>query len=349
MSSAEHGFRIWGFAFGYFASYVPYTLLTKSVTSGVAVEPALSGTALLPLSTAVSVVGMLVFLTAMGWWGHARQFRLFGLALPRPRLATFLSGVATTAIVLTTTLAYTFDGISVLFAMLLMRGGVLMLAPIVDKVTGRSFRSIPWWSWAGSGLALVALVVGFAKDGGAVLTIAAGIDILIYLAAYFFRLRWMSRLAKTAASPEDARKNRIAYFVEEQMVATPLALIGLAVLAFTMPEAAAGAPPSFGDELRYGFVGIWDVTESLVYVILIGIGSQGAGVFGALILLEPQENAFTVPVNRASSVLAGLVSSYLAMGIFNAKSPSVHEIVGAGIIIVAIVILSYPSFAKKRA
>ena len=40
----------------------------------------------------------------------------------------------------------------------------------------------------------------------------------IYLAAYFVRLRAMSRLAKGAAGA-----NR-AFFVEEQLVATPLAL-----------------------------------------------------------------------------------------------------------------------------
>jgi len=347
-ATTDHGFRIWGFAFGYFASYVPYTLFTKAVTTGAAVEPALSGIALWPMSTAMSVLGMITFLSAMRWWRYAPTFRLGGLTLPRPRAATFMSGVATSAIVLTTTLAYTFDGISVLFAMLLMRGGVLLLGPIVDKVTGRSFRSIPWWSWAGSGLALVAVVVGFAEDGGAVLTLAAGINIGIYLAAYFFRLRWMSRLAKVVPSPEEGRRMRIAYFVEEQMVATPLALASLAVLALVLPAAAAGAPPSVGDELRFGFVGIWQVPEALLFVALIGVGSQGAGVFGALVLLEPHENAFTVPVNRASSVLAGIVSSYLSLAIFGARAPSAFELAGAIIIIFAIAILSYPSFAKKR-
>ncbi len=344
-----HGFRIWGFAFGYFASYVPYTLFTKGVTSGSILEPALPGATLLPLSTAVSVLGMFVFVTALGWWRYAGHAKVLGLSLPKPRLATLLSGVATSAIVLTTTLAYTFDGISVIFAMLLMRGGVILLAPIVDKVTGRAFGTIPWWSWVGSGLALVALIVGFAEDGGAELTLVAGVDIFVYLVAYFFRLRWMSRLAKSASSPEEGRIKRIAFFVEEQMVATPLALAGLVVLALLMPEAAAGATePSFGDALRFGFVGIWAHPEALVYVALIGLASQGAGVFGALVLLEPQENAFTVPVNRASSVLAGLASSYLGLAIFGTSAPSAYEVAGAGVIVLAIVVLSYPVLRPRR-
>lgn len=43
-------------------------------------------------------------------------------------------------------------------------------------------------------------------------------------------------------------------------------------------------------------------------VIAIGVLSQGTGVFGALVLVDGRESAFCAPVNRASSVLAGLVS-----------------------------------------
>ena len=35
-------------------------------------------------------------------------------------------------IIVTTTLAYTFEGVSIVFMMLLMRGGVLGIAPVVD-------------------------------------------------------------------------------------------------------------------------------------------------------------------------------------------------------------------------
>jgi len=336
------GIRIWLFAFGYFASYVPYTLFTKSLTSGAAAERAWSGTSILPMATMVSVVGMFIFISLMRWWSYAPSFSLGSIRLPRPRFVTFMSGVATSAIVLTTTLAYSFDGISVLFAMLLMRGGVLMLAPIVDRLTGRSFASIPWWSWAGSALALVALIVGFAEDGGAELTFLAALNIAIYLGAYFFRLRWMSNHAKGSGDPGKGRERRIAFFVEEQMVATPLALLGLALFAVAIPG-------SYGDALRAGFVDVWQHTDALLVMCAIGLGSQGAGVFGALILLEPQENAYTVPVNRASSVLAGVVSSFLLMALFGTEAPSGFELAGAGLVIVAIVVLSYPTLAGAMA
>ncbi|MDP3275745.1 MAG: hypothetical protein Q8Q09_11155 [Deltaproteobacteria bacterium] len=330
--------RIWLFALGYFTAYVPYTLLTKSITAGHAGSVrsvAWTGTAMLPLATATSVVGMLVFLSAMGWWKHALHVRVGPFNLPRPRLVTLMSGVATAAIVLTTTLAYSFDGISILFAMLLMRGGVLVMAPIVDRLSGRAFATIPWWSWTGSGLALVALFVGFVEDRGARLTVAAGVVIAIYLVAYFVRLRWMSTQTKSSGlSMEEARVRRIAFFVEEQMVATPLALIGLALMTLL--------PSRFGSELARGFTEIWRHGDLMLLVAATGLCSQFAGVFGALVLLEPQENAFTVPVNRASSVLSGVISSLLLSALFATALPSAYELVGAGVVVLAILALSYP-------
>jgi len=60
------------------------------------------------------------------WWRYASRHELFGRSVPGPRRLTLLSGACTSMVVVTTTLAYTFDGVSIVFAMLLMRGGVLV-------------------------------------------------------------------------------------------------------------------------------------------------------------------------------------------------------------------------------
>ena len=41
---------------------------------------------------------------------------------------------------------------------------------------------------------------------------------------------------------------------------------------------------------------------------LIGVFSYGTGLFGSLIFLDKRENTFTVPANRASSILAGVIA-----------------------------------------
>jgi len=325
---------IWWYAFGYFACYWPYSALTKAVTRGYIVDETIPGAAVLPLSVGASVLGMFAFITLMGWWHHATSFELAGKRLPRPTKWTLLSGVCTSLIIGTTTLAYTFDGISIVFAMLLMRGGVLIMSPVIDSITGRHVR---WFSWSGLVFSMAALIVAFSEEGGYNMKVLAAVDIGIYLASYFIRLQLMSRLAKS-----DDRDTTIRYFVEEQLVASPLLfiiLVGLAI--FKIGE--------FGELQAQGFALI--THPAAIYIIGLGILSQGTGIFGGLILLGREENAYCVPVNRASSILAGVLASttlailFAAMG---ATMPSGHQLAGAGLVITAILFLSIPPLLENR-
>ncbi len=328
------GLSIWWFAFGYFACYAPYSALAKLLSKGQldGMPAPIDGFVLLPSTVLASVVGMFTFLTVARWWRFATHRQLGRWSVPSPRLRTLVSGTCTAAIVVTTTLAYTFDGISIVFAMLLMRGGVLIIAPMVDAL---SRRRVQWTSWTALGLSLVALLVAFAEKGGFALSASAALDIGIYLAAYFVRLRIMS----TSAKSEDPDANT-RYFVEEQMVATPLVVVVLAAWALL------GSSPSAVD-LQKGFTDIW--SEPVIgWVIAVGLFSQGTGIFGGLILLDKRENTFCVPVNRASSILAGLVASFASAVIFGAALPSTFELFGAGLVVCAIAVLSLPSLLRKR-
>lgn len=332
--AAASEWGIWGLAFGYFACYAPYSALTKAISSGLfpSVPDGISGIALLPVSVIASLVSTTIFLSAMRWWKHAQQFRVGSLSLPRPGLWTGLSGLCTAGILMTTTLAYTFDGVSIVFVMLLMRGGVLVIAPIVDAVTGRRTR---WFSWVGLALSLAALVVAFSETGGYDITALCALNVGVYLAAYFVRLRLMTRLAK-AEDPSVSRR----YFVEEQLVATPASVLLLVVLALV----GQGELP---EQLRVGFT---DVLGSpvLVYIVILGVMSQGTGIFGGLVFLDKRENTFTVPVNRAASILAGVLASFGLAWIAGAHPPGAYELVGAGLVIVAIVFLSIPPALERR-
>lgn len=326
---------IWWFAFGYFACYAPYSALTKAVSKGLlpSMDSGISGFSMLPCSVMASFVGMLIFLTVMGWWKHATHREVLGMNLPTPRGVTLASGLCTAVIIGTTTLAYTFSGVSIVFMMLLMRGGVLVLAPIVDVVSGRKSR---WFSWAALALSLGALVVTFSERGGYAITVVAAVDVTAYLAGYFFRLRIMSAKAKS----EDPAEN-IRYFVEEQLVATPAVLILLVVVALI----------GQGDvmlEVRAGFTTFFSDSGVVPYTILIGFLSQGTGVCGGLILLDKRENTFSVPVNRCSSILAGVVAAWLLTLVLGNDPPSAHKMAGAGLIVCAILFLSIPPLLEKN-
>lgn len=323
---------IWWFAFGYFAAYVPYSALTKVLSKGL-IEgvPAIDGVAMLPVTVLASVVGMFTFLTVMRWWRFAGRRQVFGRTIVAPSLWTFMSGICTAAIVVTTTLAYTFDGVSIVFVMLLMRGGVLVIAPIVDRLTGRTVR---WFSWVGLLLSIAALVVSVGVAGVGAISTACAIDVGIYLASYFLRLRFMSRNAK-GSDPDASRR----YFVEEQMVATPFAVIFLGAIALF----GAGPFPA----VREGFTAVW--SHPALWILLgIGILSQFTGIFGGLILLDKRENTYCVPVNRASSVLAGVVAASALTLFLGQRFPPTSELVGAGLVIAAIVVLSVPPLLEAR-
>lgn len=323
---------IWWFAFGYFAAYAPYGAITKALTNGkLAPGAGLDGLAVLPLSVATSVVCMFALLKLLGWFRYAHRTEIAGIDLPTPTRWTFLSGLATAGVVLTTTLAYTFENTSIVFMMLLMRGGVLAIAPIADLVGGRVVR---WFSWVALALSAMAMAAaGFAVDTYD-LSFWAVVDIAVYLGAYFLRLRFMSKLAKGGVN--DNRR----FFVEEQMVATPAAVLGLAAFALLLPGAA-------GDSIRRGFLEV-PFGEAALWVALVGFLSQLTGVFGGLVLLDPRENTYCVPVNRASSVLAGIVASYVLLYAGAASAPELTELVGASFLVGAILVLSFgPMLSKK--
>jgi hypothetical protein len=206
---------------------------------------------------------------------------------------------------------------------------MLAMAPIVDAVSG---RKVQWVSWLATGLTLSSLLVTLiGRDESFALPLVGILDVTAYLVAYFVRLRFMSKLAKST-SVEVTRR----YFVEEQLVSTPAAFLALVVLALIAGDRAALL------EIRHGFTEV-PFGPLAFWPPIIGVLSQGTGIFGALVLLDSRENSFSVPVNRASSLLAGVVATLSLWGLGLGKALDWREAVGAGLVISAIVILSIPS------
>ncbi len=314
---------------------MPYSALTKALTDGAlpGSHERVSGFWVLPATTLASLLGMFAFLSAMGWWRHAGRRTVLGRSLPCPTRWTFLSGLCTAAIIGTTTLAYTFKGASIVFMMLLMKGGVLIIAPAVDAVSRRKVRLA---SWVGLALSLAAVVVATFNDEPLGITLVAAIDVALYLASYFIRLRFMSRLAKS----DDPRAST-RYFVEEQMVATPAIVLTLVLCALV-------GKGQVMQEIRQGFLGFFS-SEMKLTLVAIGVLSQGTGIFGGLILLDPRENSFCVPVNRASSILAGVLGSYSLFVLLGMKPVGTRDLIGALLVVAAIVSLTLPGVLKTRA
>ena len=127
------------------------------------------------------------------------------------RTREFLSGLGTAIIIGTTTLAFTFTGVSIIFALLLMRGGVLIIAPLVDLLIGRRVR---WFSWAALGFTVPALLVALIDVNNYSLTPLAALTIGAYLSGYLLRIPCLTSMAKIQ---DDDATHR--YFVEEAIAA----------------------------------------------------------------------------------------------------------------------------------
>lgn len=322
----RYNLEIWALGLGYFLSYTPYSGLTKALSNGLftSTHGPVAGPVLLPISAIATVIGMFAFITAKGWWKYAGRREFFGRQIPFPRRLTFLSGVCMATIMGTTTLAFTFGGLGIVLVLVMLRAGTLVIAPIVDYLVGRRVR---WFSWAAMLISLSAVLVALSDAWSYTLTIAALIDVAAYLAAYFFKLQFMSRLAKTTEREASRR-----YLVEEQMVASPLLVVVLVVLALI----------GYGDVMMGFRTGLttFVMTPGAVFAALVGLCYAALCVCTSLIFLDRRENTFCMPMHCGSSLLAGFAASAFLAYFYNQPSQSIAQNVSAGFIVIALAFLS---------
>ncbi|HET9479623.1 MAG TPA: hypothetical protein VFO72_09775, partial [Pyrinomonadaceae bacterium] len=69
----RYSLQIWLLGLGFYLFYTPYSGLTKALSSGLlpGANGAVKGVVLLPVSAIATVVGMLGFISVMGWWKYA--------------------------------------------------------------------------------------------------------------------------------------------------------------------------------------------------------------------------------------------------------------------------------------
>jgi hypothetical protein len=320
------GLGIWWLALGYFVFYAPYAALTKIVSQGLlsGVDRPVSGVEMLPATGFATAVVTLLIITGLGWWSHLGRRKLLGVTVPWPMRRTLLAGLATAAIIDTTTLMYTFTGVSILLAMILMRCGVLILAPTVDFLFRKRVR---WFSWAALGLCLLALVAAAAGLRSYETTWALLVTVGTYVGAYAVRFYCLNTLAKTTDRTATCR-----YFVEEQLVAMAVLIGGPLTIALV---GSSGIPL----DIRHGVTSFVS-TSALWPSLLIGVLYAPLCWFGTQIYLDRRENTFCISLNRSASLLAGLAASYGIAFLLGERTPTARELIGAALIAVAILVLS---------
>lgn len=320
-----------GLGIGYFLWYTPYSGLAKAMSAGLLpmTNGPVGGLVLLPAAALGTLVAMPLTLTVIRWWHYSRRRRFGRLSVPLPGRETAMSAFWMALIVGSTTLNFTFPGVSILLVLVLMRIGTLVLSPTVDLLR---HRRIHWYSAVAIGLCVVSAVVAFADVDNYVLTIGAVVSLLVYLAAYSGRFVIMSRHAKRGNSSTDRR-----YFVEEHMT-TPVLLVAILAVA-----ALVGVAP-----LQAGFT-TFLFSSAAIPAFLVGVCYEGLFVFTSLIFLDRREYSFCMPVHVCASLLAGVVASFGLGVLFGAPPPSVAQFVAAAIVILAALMLGYPAVVARLA
>ncbi|HKO58248.1 MAG TPA: hypothetical protein VJ276_20460 [Thermoanaerobaculia bacterium] len=293
---------IWVLALGYFIFYTPYASLVRllSASGGFA-----DGVPLLPRTLLATVATLLIIVTILGWWRYAMK----------PTLPLIVSGIGTALIIAATTLAYTFRGVSVILALLLMRGGVLIMAPIVDAALRRRVR---WFSWAALFVSLgaVGVAIFFTKELS--ITGLVLLNLSAYLTGYALRLLCMTWVGKVD-DPVITRR----YFVTEILVACSLLVAVPAIIAAAAPGA-----------LRSGYLHAPTTT--------LAIGFFYACLYSCLTLLylDRRENTFTIPLFCGASLLAGISAAVILSRAAGLHAPATGDLVGALLMLAALLLLS---------
>lgn len=319
-------FPIEATVFLYLIAYLPNVIITKLITSipHRGLGRPLTGLETLPASLIMNAVLTYAFIWLSGWHRDAHAVKLGDVRVPVPTRYTLLSGVGTALVLFTVPLSFTFKGVSIPFIQLLMRGDILIIAPLVDLMFGRQVR---WWSWTALAMVIVAVAISVTARGGFNLPPLAVLTVILYTVGYFVRLAVMTKVSKTG----EARSVR-GYFVEEKVFALPLSVAILALIS------ASGIGGQSG-ELSRGFLSVW--TDPIVVPLFaIAVTLTIISIFAIVILLDPRENAYCVPLERAASLIAGVAGSLILAWGWGLPQPRPAELLGALILIAAIVLLS---------
>lgn len=330
-----HGLGMGSLAVGYFIFYVPYSALANALGRGRLPgygRPS-SGFELLPAVALGTVVGVALFLGLSGWWRYARR-RGADAGLPAPGRETLAASFFHALIIGATTLSYTFEGVSILFVLLLMRGGVLVLSPVVDTLRQRDVRPS---SWAALGLSLAAVALALSDVDHYDLSLAAALSLSVYFAGYIGRFQIMAREAKAHGFAANRR-----FYVEEQMASSPLLLAMLAAGAVLAPVLTPGSAVA---DLRRGFTSFLG-TEAAPLAFLIGLLYAGLSAFGSLIYVDRREYSYCVPVNRGASLLAGVAASYGLTFLIGLPPPSPVQLTAAVLVLAALAVLARPELVE---
>jgi uncharacterized membrane protein YdcZ (DUF606 family) len=320
---------------------VPLQMMTKMASGGLLPSFAgikFSSFEILPLYAVGNVLANAAFLTLSGWWRNISVTKRLGITIPKIRWYIFISGICTVGQIFSAIWAYAYGGASLAVVSILMKGGVLMLAPIVDVIAKKRRRKIYWPSLVAAVLSFLALMIASVQKANSNITLICALDVALYLFVHSIKLSIMSRWAKS----EDKRERR-QYIIEEQIVISIVLTSTLLILGII---GSGMSPDSALNQVWSGYA-VLPAKGFVLMPMSIGVAAVGMGIFQSLIFLDRRENTFCVAIIQSSGIISGFIVTYLLSVFYNQPRIGTNEIVSAAIVVCAISFLSYRGAVEK--
>jgi hypothetical protein len=342
---------------GYYISYVLTGIVVKWYTGGLR-TPRLTDMAFLLDNTLGSSVLCVLAVLAFGWLHlpGATTRRWAGMTVPVETPYIVVSGVCTAIIIPATTLLYTLP-ISVMVAMVIMRGSVIVISRCVDAVLARRGllrrKVYAQENWAvvfallalSTNVVLVPIARRFdhtvpALRGLAGTTLAGSFDFLhsgiamwvlvTYILAYAVRLYWMN-VFKLTRPPGPSLDNR-GYFAIEQVVAS--GTMALAVIAIFAGTRVLGWQDARLVQLTN------EIARPNASAVMSGVPYALVAFFSVfLFMFHGRSATFAGLVNRITSLLAGTTATLLLALVFHLPPPSLSDWVSLTFVLIAVALL----------
>jgi hypothetical protein len=320
---------------GYFSFYVLTGVSVKYFQGDKSLGyPGLQEGTFLVYSTLGGSALCLAICLLLGWFrlGSGQRIRVLGVSVPAEIAALGPSGLCAAVIIPATTLLYSLP-ISVMVAMVMMRGSIIIVSRAVDSVLilqGLRKATVRWEENVAVVFALGALAIPLMESAELKLSGAALAIFLCYVGAYAVRLYLMNRfkLASAGVVLGDSR----FYFAGEQAVATVVLLVAAGLVS----RGALAGPT--GDAMRLA----WEA-PALVWPWALAAGGLYGMVafFSVFIFLQPGRSAtFSGLVNRLTSLVAGTVATVCSHFWLGGKAPAVSDWTALAFIGVAVAFLA---------
>jgi hypothetical protein len=300
-----------------------------------------------------------------------RTIKLGRFQIPSEVAYILPSGICTAIVIPTTTLMYTLP-ISVLVAMVIMRGSVIVISRVVDAVQIQQgilkkhvYAEENWavlfalvavatnilWTpsfinWGVDtlgrmgigGLSQFKQVIVPGKGGFEFFHSAAAMTIMsLYIVAYSIRIYIMNFYKNTRG--KGVPLDNTGFFAYEQIFAT-VGMVAMATFFFLSPT-MFGWTDSRLNEFHEA------VTHLQLLPVLSGIPFGAVAFFSVFLFMFPGRTAtFAGLVNRLTSLVAGTTATVLLAIFFGNKMPTTQEWLSLGFIFVAVYFLTRAE--KKR-